>query len=227
MIEQSLCDQVKGAPCMCSRYYIDNNIPDEISALFAGRKNPGLTWTARDIHPDEKAPIIVRGKTGLSLYEMRWGFPQYSGKGLFINARAETALQKKTFSESVLYRRCVIPARHFYELPKYPAESAGGRFCRRDASKNKVTFLKENSSVLYLAGFYNLIQDELRFVVLTTQANPSVSPVHDRMPLILEADEVESWICDGSRTQAFLQKVPLDLQKTQEYEQQSLFGMLS
>ncbi|MCD8076286.1 MAG: SOS response-associated peptidase [Lachnospiraceae bacterium] len=142
---------------------------------------------------------------------LKWGFPQYSGKGLFINARAETALQKKTFSESVLHRRCVIPARHFYEW---------------DASKNKVTFLRENGSTLYMAGLYNLIEDEIRFVILTTQANPSVSPVHDRMPLILEKENVEDWICDGERTQAFLQKIPVSLQRTQEYEQQSLFGML-
>ncbi len=195
---------------MCSRYYIDNDIPDEVSALFTGRKNSYLNWTAKDVHPGEMAPIIARDKTGISLSEMKWGFPQYSGNGLFINARAETALQKKTFSESVLYRRCVIPARHFYEW---------------DASKNKVTFLRENSSVLYMAGFYNQIQDEPRFVILTTQANQSVSPVHDRMPLILETEEVDNWIFDGSQTQAFLQKVPLTLQKTQEYEQQSLFGL--
>ena len=193
---------------MCSRYYINDDIPDEVSALFAGRKNPGLNWSARDIHPGEKAPIIARDKTGIFLGEMKWGFPQYSGKGLFINARAETALQKKTFGESVIYRRCVIPARHFYEW---------------DASKNKVTFLRKNSSVLYMAGFFNMIQDEVRFVVLTTQANQSVSPVHDRMPLILETEGVENWICDNSRTQTFLQKVPLALQRTQEYEQQRLF----
>ncbi|MCD7751529.1 MAG: hypothetical protein LUI10_07295 [Lachnospiraceae bacterium] len=70
---------------MCCRYYIDDDIPDEVSALFAGRKNPGLNWTARDIHPGERAPIIARDKTGISFNEMKWGFPQYSGKGLFIN----------------------------------------------------------------------------------------------------------------------------------------------
>lgn len=211
---------------MCSRYYIDDDTLDEVSGLLTGRKSSGLKWTAGDVHPSETAPIIMRRNAGIWLDEMKWGFPQYSGKGLFINARAETALQKKTFCESVLHRRCVIPARHFYELPKYPAESAGGRFCRRDASKNKVTFLRENGSTLYMAGFYNLIEDEIRFIILTTQANSSVSPVHDRMPLILEKENVEDWICDGEQTQAFLQRTPVPLQRTQEYEQQSLFGML-
>ncbi|MCC8127466.1 MAG: SOS response-associated peptidase [Clostridiales bacterium] len=196
---------------MCSRYYIDDNTLDEVSGLLADRKSSGLKWTARDVHPDEMAPIIMKKNTGLQLDEMKWGFPQYSGKGLFINARAETALQKKTFSESVLHRRCVIPARHFYEW---------------DASKNKVSFLRENGSVLYMAGFFNMIQDDVRFIILTTQANRSVSPVHDRMPLILEKNDVENWICDDEQTQSFLQKIPVLLQRTQEYEQQSLFGML-
>ncbi|MCD8021601.1 MAG: SOS response-associated peptidase [Lachnospiraceae bacterium] len=196
---------------MCSRYYIDNDTLDEVSGLLAGRKSSRLNWTARDVHPGETAPIIMKKNTGLQLDEMKWGFPQYSGKGLFINARAETALQKKTFSDSVLHRRCVIPARHFYEW---------------DASKNKVSFLRESGSVLYMAGFFNMMQDEIRFVILTTQANQSVLPVHDRMPLILEKEDVEKWIFDSEQTQDFLQKIPVPLQRTQEYEQQSLFGMI-
>ncbi|MCD8012277.1 MAG: SOS response-associated peptidase [Lachnospiraceae bacterium] len=222
---------------MCSRYYIDDHTLDEVSGLLVDRRSAGLKWTAGDVHPGEMAPIIMKKNTGLQLDEMKWGFPQYTGKGLFINARAETALQKKTFSESILHRRCVIPARHFYEW---------------DASKNKVSFLRESGSVLYMAGFFNMMQDEIRFVILTTQANPSVLPVedmpphirsaagradnnrsasrlvgaHDRMPLILEKDDVEKWILDSEQTQDFLQKIPVSLQRTQEYEQQSLFGMI-
>ena len=47
--------------------------------------------------------------------EMSWGFPQYQKKGLLINARAETALERKMFRDSVLHRRCIIPAKQFYE----------------------------------------------------------------------------------------------------------------
>ncbi|MCC8044090.1 MAG: SOS response-associated peptidase [Clostridiales bacterium] len=188
---------------MCSRYYIDDDTLDEVSGLLTGRKSSGLKWTAGDVHPGETAPIIMKKNAGIWLDEMKWGFPQCSGKGLFINARAGTALQKKAFSESVLQRRCVIPARHFYEW---------------DASKNKVTFLRESGSTLYMAGFYNLIEDEIRFMILTTQANLSVSPVHDRMPLILEEEDVGDWIFDDEQTQNFLQKIPMPLQRTLEYE---------
>ena len=50
--------------------------------------------------------------------QMQWGFPRFQGKGLLINARVEAILDKKTFRDSVLHRRCVIPARHFYEWSK-------------------------------------------------------------------------------------------------------------
>ncbi len=79
------------------------------------------------------------------------------------------------FRDSVLHRRCIIPAKHFYEW---------------DSDKNKVTFLRKDKSVLYMAGFYNCFQGEDRFIIITTQANTSVQKVHNRMPLILEDKEL-------------------------------------
>ncbi len=195
---------------MCSRYYINNEALDETIKLFPDIKYSGVGITAHDVRPSEMAPILARNDTGFVLDEMRWGFPQFGRKGLIINARSETALEKRIFSESVLQRRCVIPARHFYEW---------------DARKDRHTFQKGDGLVLYMAGFYNLFDEELRFVILTTQANTSMQPVHDRMPLILERNEVESWICDDAATQFLLKKTPLPLKQYQDYEQQSLFSL--
>ena len=80
------------------------------------------------------------------------------------------------FRESALHRRCVIPARRFYE---------------RDREKNKVTFQKEDQKVIFMAGLYNQFEGQDRFVILNTQANSSVSGVHDRMPLLLEEKELK------------------------------------
>ena len=44
-----------------------------------------------------------------------WGFPGFDKKGVIFNARSETALEKKTFRDSVKERRCIIPATGFYE----------------------------------------------------------------------------------------------------------------
>ena len=57
---------------------------------------------------------------------------------------------------------------------------------------------------------------------MTTRANSSVSPVHDRMPLLLEEDEVENWICEDGFMNYALQKTPYMLKRYQEYEQQEM-----
>ncbi len=43
-------------------------------------------------------------------------------------------------------------------------------------------------------------------MILTTQANVSVSPVHHRMPLVLEKKEIESWILDDQSVEFILHK---------------------
>ncbi len=84
-----------------------------------------------DIHPADSAIILSGSRFSLQAEVMGWGFPSYNQ--LLINARAESALQKPTFSESVMRRRCIIPARHFYEW---------------DSKKNKVTFSLFESPVM-------------------------------------------------------------------------------
>lgn len=196
---------------MCGRYYVNDDILDDIKELVEDIQYFAENLTVHDVHPGEMAPVLKNGSEGLLLETMKWGFPQYGEKGLIINARSETALDKKMFRESILYRRCAIPASHFYEW---------------DAAKNKASFRQENGRALYMAGFYHMIQNEVRFVILTTQANASVSPVHERMPLILEKEEVKSWVCDAETVRVFLKKIPQPLKRIQEYEQQSLFELL-
>ena len=60
-------------------------------------------------------------------------------------------------------------------------------------------------------------------MILTTEANASVAGVHSRMPLVLEPDEVKTWILDGNSVSELLKKKPTLLERSQEYEQLSLF----
>ena len=207
---------------MCGRFYVDEGTAREIERVIRGVDLRMQKMRTGDIYPSQSAGILTchnqqknplsagpaaENSPALELNEMRWGFPQYQKKGLLINARAETALERKTFRESVLHRRCVIPARQFYEW---------------DSDKNKVTFFREDRAVLFMAGFYNRFQDEVRFIILTTQANAAVSPVHNRMPLVLENGELEDWVYDDKFTEYALHKTPPELWREQEYEQQSL-----
>ena len=117
----------------------------------------------------------------------------FDKKGVIINARAETVFEKKTFRDSVINRRCVIPSTGFYEW---------------DSARRKYLFRLEGTNTLYMAGIYSYYQDEPRFVILTTQANDSMKDVHNRMPLVIYKSEIETWIMDDKATGDILHRVP-------------------
>lgn len=195
---------------MCGRYYVDDDTAKEIEKMV--REVDGKLKKERrgDICSSQSAAVVTGKKSYLTAEEMIWGFPQYQKSGLLINARAETVLERKMFRESVLHRRCMIPARSFYEW---------------DPDRNKVTFQSENQSILYMAGFYNQFRGEDRFIILTAEANASVKPVHHRMPLLLDRKEVEDWIYDDTFLEFALHKNQPRLRRVQEYEQISLFSI--
>ena len=191
---------------MCCRYYYDDKMAKEIEKICM-KIDRKLKLAAGEYRPSQKAPVITGRTERNAVEEMKWGFPQHEGKGLLINARCESMKEKKTFEESVYRRRCVIPASGYYEW---------------DSRKNKVTFHRADDKPVYMAGVYNLIDNEERFVIITTEANESVRNVHDRMPLILEEHEIDMWIHDDKATEYILHKQSPKLEQQREYEQQTL-----
>lgn len=145
---------------MCGRYYVDDDTAREVEKIVRDLDKKMLAEKKRDIHPSEEALVINSGKDKLSAGIMRWGFPRYQGKGLHINARTETVLERPTFKDSIMKRRCIIPAKGFYEW---------------NQNKEKNIFFHENVSILWMAGCYREFEGEKRFVILTTQANASVA----------------------------------------------------
>ena len=102
----------------------------------------------------------------------------------------------------------MVPAAWFYEWNR---------------KKEKNIFYRQGQPALYMAGLYDRYQAEERFVILTTAANDSMRPVHDRMPLLLERDEIRGWLQEAPLVEMFLHKVPPLLERRTEYEQISLF----
>ena len=197
---------------MCGRYYVDDETAREIERLVREVDQKMKLPRVGDISPSQSA-VVLTGKTdarALRAEEMFWGFPGYgdSKSKLLINARQETVTERKTFRDSVLHRRCIIPARHFYEW---------------DPDKNQVTFRSADRPILYMAGFYQLFQEQEHFIILTTEANASIREVHDRMPLLLAEEELLDWVYEEGHLAQALQKIPPRLARYQEYEQQSLF----
>ena len=197
---------------MCGRYHFSAELLDEIRDLTEQKDwKLELGVLDRDIHPGDTAPVITAaGDQGGSLRACRqkWGYPGPGGKGLVFNARSESVFEKRMFRDSVSMRRAVVPVSWFYEWNK---------------NKEKFTFTKEGSRILFLAGFYGRYEDGEHFVILTTRANASMSPVHSRMPLVLEREQVRDWILDSAKTKELLGQEPPQLERDCEYEQQTLF----
>lgn len=157
---------------MCGRY-----------ALFTDEQNKEIIEIIRqvqdkikvgEIYPTNPAPVLLAD--GVHAYN--WGFPHFKGKGVIINARAETAEEKRMFKNCAAERRCVVPSTGFYEW----------------RNKQKYHFTLPDNLVLYMAGLYNEFAGEKRFVILTTAANTSMEDIHDRMPLVLPKDSVSDWL---------------------------------
>ena len=108
---------------MCGRYYVDDETSREIEKIVRKLDQRLKIEHGQDIHPSESAVVLTKECREVAARQMQWGFPGFQGKGLLINARAEAILDKKTFRDSVLHRRCVIPARHFYEWNKNQRKS--------------------------------------------------------------------------------------------------------
>lgn len=203
---------------MCGRYYVDDDTAREIERLVKQVDEKMWKKTAvckveiasKDIHPTDKAPILALNGSGPECLWQRWGFPGFQKSGVIFNARCESVLEKPMFRESVLHRRAVIPAAGFYEW---------------NQQKQKYTFCREGGGALFLAGCYRKYEDGDRFVILTTQANSSMEPVHDRMPLILEQEEAATWLLEADTVEELLRKSPPLLERRTEYEQMSIFDM--
>lgn len=183
---------------MCGRYNFTVEESDEIREIIEklNAKLHGKEARRGEVFPTNLAPILIEEENKVEPVLSSWGFPKFNQKGVIINARSETAFEKRTFRDSLLNRRCIIPTTGFYEW---------------DSNKQKYLFLQEGDKALYMAGLYTMYQEELRFVVLTTQANESMVETHERMPLVIPKNDIDAWIRDNRVTNDILHRVPPQL----------------
>ena len=193
---------------MCARNVIEPDEAEIRSIIDEAVKHLGETENVKtgEIFPTNNAPVLALGENSMRPYIMKWGFPHFRGKGVIINARAETVLEKRTFRESVLSRRCIIPASGFYEWKSNETKH-----------KDKYLFTLPQSGVLYIAGFYNSFIDDgiktNKFIIITTAANKSMSDIHNRMPLVLQKDDIRPWLSNSYAAFKMLSNTPAELEK--------------
>jgi putative SOS response-associated peptidase YedK len=156
--------------------------------------------TRIEVRPTDFAPILIPASPRVErprplTKRVRWGFPGFKGSAVVINARSETAEIKPMFSSSLKHRRCIIPATGFFE------------WTGEKTNKVKHLIKAVEAPLMFFAGCYNdfRIKEtlETRFVILTTAANSFISEIHDRMPLILQEDQVTDWLL-GKKVEYFV-----------------------
>lgn len=201
---------------MCGRYRFSTDqyreLQQIVRAALRGERREKEEFSAPvagDVAPAARAPVLIARGQKVTARFQQWGIPGKNG-GLVINARAETVCEKPMFRSSMVGRRCVIPASGYYEW---------------DAARHKYFFqLPDNP--LYMAGIYDNVEGQDRFVVLTTAPNKTVQDIHDRMPLILTHDQVRPWLTDTQAALALLDRVPPNLRRECEDGQMSLGDFL-
>ncbi len=141
-----------------------------------------------NIAPTQKVLAVTETNETRVLSLLQWGLiPSWSRTPTgFINARAETLETKSSFKESFEKRRCLIPADGFYEWEKL------GKV------KQPHYFRLKSDEPFFFAGIW----DEWRLdgvsiascAIVTTGPNGLLENIHDRMPAILAADALDTWL---------------------------------
>ncbi len=172
---------------MCGRF-TSRAKPEQIKNEFKAEVSPLLSLVPRyNIAPAQMVDIVWEPKGNRALARLKWGLvPSWAkdramANGL-INARAETLTEKPSFREAFKKRRCIIPASGFFEWEKKPD------------GKQPFYFYLNEKEIFGFAGLWEEYVDKQTGEVLetctiiTTEANQVLKPVHDRMPVILKAE---------------------------------------
>lgn len=174
---------------MCGRFAL--SIPfTELSKLYKVTNKIELKPNY-NITPQSNIPVILQfDKTGgREIHLLKWGLIPHWSKDAsmgykLINARADTIDSKPSFRESFKQRRCIIPAEGFYEWEK---------------ESKQPYFIKPKKGIFSFAGIWDKWSDPqghavLTCAIITTNANQSISSIHDRVPVTLKEEEIDTWL---------------------------------
>lgn len=106
-----------------------------------------------------------------------------------INARAETLSEKPSFKNAFRYRRCLVLADGFYEWVAEPGTK----------SKTPMYIHLKNKRPFAFAGLWESWNppdgsELLSCTIITTEPNPLVAKLHNRMPVILHESDYPLWL---------------------------------
>jgi len=176
---------------MCGRYSLTLP-PQEIRAFMGFTEQPNFP-PRYNIAPTQPIAIVRLVSGARSFTLMRWGLLPSWVKDpkdfpTLINARGESAATKPAFRAAMRRRRCLIPADGFYEWQK----SGKGR---------KIPHLirRPDGGPFAFAGLWETWMgatgEELdTAAIVTTDANERLTPLHDRMPVVVMPEDFDRWL---------------------------------
>jgi putative SOS response-associated peptidase YedK len=196
---------------MCGRY-VSTHSAEELREEFQVESNH-----ASDLDPDynvapSKSVYAVLERPAKDdrpqqrqLRQLTWGLvpswakdPSIGNK--LINVRLETVSEKPSFRRAFASRRTILPADGYYEWYQTQQKNAAGR-----PVKQPFFIHPKGPGSLAMAGIYEIWRDpgksdhdpeQFRWTVtiLTTSAEPALTKIHDRMPVLLAPDQYDAWL---------------------------------
>lgn len=196
---------------MCGRFDLHTSVHEFIRLLQATLlyEPPPRYNTA----PTQQIAVLrVNRQNTRELVGMRWGLVPSWSKGpdnrySMINARAETLASKPAYRRAFKSRRCLIPADGFFEWQKRPS------------GKQPYYIGVSGRQPFAMAGLWETWRGDTSepmesCAIITTEANSFMGTIHNRMPVILEAGQHETWLdhehWDQQSVQALLKPFPAD-----------------
>lgn len=193
---------------MCGRF-VSASSPEDLADYFDAAIDQAALGANFNVAPTHEVPILRATDDDRSIALLRWGLVPFWGKDVkigskMINARAETVAEKPAFRRAFAKRRCLIPADGFYEWAKVPGQK----------TKQPYYIYRRDGDPLVFAGLWErwrpTIDDQQgdttrsgesdgsdvveTFTILTTSANGDMSPVHDRMPVLVPPSVWDTWL---------------------------------
>ena len=188
---------------MCGRLTLTH--PNEaLAALFGAVASNDLPEVPQfNLCPTGAVPVVTSDAGLRRLRPMRWGllpgwYKSPTDGPLIINARSDTVAEKPAFREAIRQRRCLVVASGFYEWSAGP-----------DGARLPWYITRADGAPLALGGLYSTWGDGLTCAVVTMGAGPNLEPIHDREPLILEAEDWPLWLGEAGHGAAVLMKPTL------------------
>ncbi len=194
---------------MCGRYAV--TLPLEaMRQLFQFDGQPNLAPNL-DVRPTDLVPVIRHdGQNRRQIITLRWGFVPRFAKSIdpkpLINARAETARDKPSFSEAMRSRRCLVPMDFYYEWQTDPTSPK--------PVKKPFAIGRADGAMMAAAGLWEVWRTAdgqilESMAILTRAPDPEIADIHDRMPIEIESGDIEAWLdpdTDHSRIDTMLIK---------------------